>query len=63
MYFISFSYDTKATCHHCRNEESRIKQKEKKKKADRTVGKPELLEQINDVIKQSGSFGLSGPPA
>lgn len=37
--------------------------KKKKKKADRTVGKPELLEQINDIIKQSGSFGLSGPPA
>lgn len=25
--------------------------------------KPELVEQINDVIKDSGSFVLSAPPA
>lgn len=39
------------------------KKKKKKNEADVTVGKPELVEQINDVIKQSGYFGLSGPPA
>lgn len=38
-------------------------QAKRRKKAGRSVSKPELVERINDIVKDSGSFDCPAPSA
>lgn len=60
VYFISFSFYIKVT--YIIAEIRKLDEAKRKKKASESIGEPELIEKINNVIKDLGSFVLPAPP-